>query len=127
MSAASRVALRYKLAKTFPSEKALKTYLDAHPKADKSKHRVEDADVQRIKDEVAPHAKIKKDQEKAEKNRGKAKEKRDDEKTKKDLTKHQEEHPRGTINWDYDPKNRTKDQKEKSEKVVDEAVDKKRE
>lgn len=88
-----------KYAKNFPNQKALDDYLRAHPSADKSKHRVEDADVQRIKKELEPFQKLKKEQ---ERDKGRA-DKREQGKVKRDLEKHQKAHPPGSINWKYDP------------------------
>lgn len=87
-------------AKEFPTQKALEDYLRSHPKADKSKHRVEDPDVRRIKDELKPFQKLKKVQEKEDKRQ----DRQDQKKVVKDLTKHQKAHPPGSINWKYDPK-----------------------
>jgi len=89
-----------KYAKEFPTQEALSDYLKKHPGADKSKHKVEDPDVRRIKDELKPFQKLKKEQE-----RDKSREdKKEQGKVVKDLTKHQKAHPPGSINWKYDPK-----------------------
>jgi hypothetical protein len=89
-------------AKVFPSQKALDDYLRAHPSADKSKHRVEDADVQRIKKDLEPFQKLKKEQERDKKRE----DKKEQGKVVRDLTKHQKAHPPGSINWKYDPKDK---------------------
>ena len=84
----------------FPNQKALVEYLKKHPSADKSKHRVEDPDVQRIKKDLEPFQKLKREQER-DKNR---EDKKDQLKVVRDLGKHQKAHPPGSINWKYDPK-----------------------
>jgi hypothetical protein len=89
-----------KYSKVFPNQKALDEYLRAHPSADKSKHRVEDADVQRIRKDLEPFQKLKKVQEKEDQRQ----DRKDKKKVVKDLTKHQKAHPPGSINWKYDPK-----------------------
>jgi len=43
MRLAEKVASRYRLAKEFPSEKALRQYLKDHPDADKAKHKVNES------------------------------------------------------------------------------------
>lgn len=89
-----------KYAKVFPTQESLDAYLKAHPKADKGKHRVEDADVQRIKKDLEPFQKIKKDQERSKKRE----DKKEQRKVVRDLSEHQKAHPPGSINWKYDPK-----------------------
>ncbi len=70
-----------RVARAFPSDKALKNYLDKHPGADKSKHYVE-----------GPQSGMAR----AEKERAKAKDKRDDAKLRKDLE--EGKRPGGSIN-----------------------------
>jgi hypothetical protein len=89
-----------KYAKVFPNQKALDDYLRAHPSADKSKHHVEDADVQRIKKDLEPFQKLKKVQKKEDQRQ----DQKDQKKVVRDLSKHQKSHPPGSINWKYDPK-----------------------
>lgn len=58
------------LSKTFPSQEALNDYMSKHPNADKSKHKVEDADTTKLKNDLH---KFKKDEDA----RAKAKERKD--------------------------------------------------
>lgn len=81
------------VAKAFPSEDALKKYLQEHPGADKSKHHVEDAETSKLKKDLKNFQDIQKGQDRAEKKRDKRKEekgKKEDEeyaaKLKKELT-----------------------------------------
>ena len=101
---------RQVLARGFSTEKALQQYLSKHPGADKSKHYVD-----------GPLG----GKERADKSREKAKEKREDSKLRRDLGGESKNHPGGSINWGYDPKNRSKSQKDKAESIVDEEINKK--
>ena len=92
------------MAKEFPNEKALKEYLYKHPNADKSKHKVVEDDLERIKRELKPTQDIQKGQEKSDKGKAKRKDdkaKKDEsdkaDKLKKDLKKHQEDFPEGSV------------------------------
>lgn len=64
------VAADDRIAKEFPTEEALKKYLQEHPKADKSKHKVVDEETSKLKKDLKNFAK-------GEKARGKAKERKD--------------------------------------------------
>ena len=94
-----RVVARFLKAKEFPTEEALKQYLQKHPGADKSKHRVVDHDLQRVKKDVADWNKLKKVQDQEDRRQ----DRKDKGETTKKLRKFKKNHPEGSINWDYSP------------------------
>lgn len=76
------------LSKTFPSQEALNDYMSKHPNADKSKHKVEDAETTKLKKDLG-------DFQKAEKARSEAKDRKD----KKQDDAHAEKLKKELMDW----------------------------
>jgi hypothetical protein len=89
------VVARVTIAKEFPSNEALESYLKDHPGADKSKHRVVEPDEAKLKKDLKDFKKIEKGQAKSEKDKAKRKE----EKGKKEDDAHAEKLKKELMDW----------------------------